>query len=65
MGRADIHLSKFGHLGRIGVICPLRIPRLGIDHVSERSCTEQLLPRLKNVLEATFREIRHLGSNGL
>jgi hypothetical protein len=51
-GSAEIHLSEFGHLGRIGVIRSLGIPSLHVHDVSERSRTEELLPRLQNILKA-------------
>src|SRR5437867_139649 len=64
-GCAKIHLSEFGHLGRVGVIRPLGIPRLDLDHVSEMPRTEELLPSLQNIFHASLREVGHLGSHGL
>ena len=53
-GRAQIHLSDFGHLGPIGIIRPLGISRLSLYHFSEISRAEDLLPRTKSILEAPF-----------
>jgi hypothetical protein len=64
-GCAQTHLSEFGNLGRVSFACPLGIPGLGIEHVSEIPGLEELLPSLQDILHASLREISHLGSDSL
>jgi hypothetical protein len=64
-GCAQAHFSEFGHLGGVGFKCPLSILRLDFDHISEMPGTEELLPRMKDILPTPLREVGHLSGEGL